>query len=303
VIWWAAQHRLHHRYSDTELDPHSPVQDGFWFSHFGWIFAPRNNNVDYSIVSDLTKYPELVWLNKNRYLPAFVLGTVIWFIGSWEGLFVGFLLSTVMLYHGTFAINSLAHVVGRRRYVTGDDSRNNWWLALFTMGEGWHNNHHHFQSSVRQGFRWWEIDMTYYILKMLSWTGVVWDLRAPPEAVISGERRLAGPVIEKVAHQLAASFSAQRISSQIREAFAQTPVLDELRERAQRARDQAGALIAEAHLPQIPSLDELRQRAQEMFAQHSSSMDAIAERARQIILEAVSVELLHQSLTPAGNPA
>ncbi len=162
--------------------------------------------------------------------------------------------------------------------------------------------------------------MTYYIIKMLSWTGVVWDLRSPPEAVIRGERRLAGPVIEKVAHQLAASFSAQRISSQIRDAWehtpvldelreraqhvwAHTPALDELRERAQRARTQAEALLAEAHLPHIPTLDELRHRAQEMFAQHSSSLDAIAERARQIILEAVSVELLSWSLAPAGSPA
>ncbi len=303
VIWWASQHRLHHKHSDTELDPHSPRHAGFWFSHIGWIFNAKSRKVDYSIVRDLTKYPELVWLNKNRYLPAIVLGTVIWFIGSWEGLFVGFILSTVILYHGTFAINSLAHVVGRRRYVTGDDSRNNWWLALLTMGEGWHNNHHHFQSSTRQGFRWWEVDMTYYILKMLSWTGVVWDLRAPPAAVIRGERRLAGPVIEKVAHQLAASFSAQRISAQIRDAWANTPVLEELRERAQRARTQAEALIAEAHLPDIPTLDELRHRAQEMFAQQSSSLDAIAERARQIILEAVSVELLSWSLAPASSPA
>ena len=219
---------------------------------------------------------------------------------SWEGLLVGFILSTVILYHGTFAINSLAHVVGRRRYVTGDDSRNNWWLALLTMGEGWHNNHHHFQSSTRQGFRWWEVDMTYYLLTMLSWTGVVWDLRAPPDAVIRDERRLAGPVIEKVARQLAASFSAQRISTQIRDAWARTAVLEELRERAQRARIQAEAFIAEAQLTHIPTLDELRHRAQEMFAQHSTSLDAIAERARQIILEAVSVELVSWSLTPAS---
>jgi stearoyl-CoA desaturase (delta-9 desaturase) len=110
---------------------------------------------------------------------------VIWFIGSWEGLFVGFVLSTVLLYHGTFAINSLAHVVGRRRYVTGDDSRNNWWLALLTMGEGWHNNHHHFCTSARQGFFWWEIDITYYVLRALQALGVVWDIREPPRRVVA----------------------------------------------------------------------------------------------------------------------
>ena len=303
ILWWAAQHRLHHRHSDTELDPHSPRHAGFLFSHVGWIFGAKTSKVDYSVVSDLTKYPELLLLDKHRYLPAIALGTVIWLIGSWEGLLLGFMLSTVFVYHGTFAINSLAHVIGRQRYVTGDDSRNNWWLALLTMGEGWHNNHHHFQSSTRQGFRWWEVDVTYYILKMLSWTGVVWDLRAPPDAVIRDERRLPGLVIEKVAHQLAASFSAQRISAQIRDAWAHTPALDELLERAQRARTQAEALLlTDVHLPDLPTLDELRHRAQEMFA-HSPSLDVIVERARQIILEAVSVELLNYSLTPAGNPA
>ena len=185
------------------------------------------------------------------------------------------MLSTVFVYHGTFAINSLAHVIGRQRYVTGDDSRNNWWLALLTMGEGWHNNHHHFQSSTRQGFRWWEVDLTYYILKMLSWTGVVWDLRAPPDAVIRDERRLPGLVIEKVAHQLAASFSAQRISAQIRDAWAHTPALDELLQRAQRARTQAEALLlTDVHLPDLPTLDELRHRAQEMFA-HSPDRKSV----------------------------
>ena len=145
--------------------------------------------------------------------------------------------------------------------------------------------------------------MTYYLLTMLSWTGVVWDLRAPPDAVIRDERRLAAPVIEKVARQLAASFSAQRISTQIRDAWARTAVLEELRERAQHARTQTEAFIAEAQLTHIPTLDELRHRAQEMFAQHSTSLDTIAERAHQLILEAVSVELVSWSLTPAGNPA
>ena len=302
VLWWAAQHRMHHKHSDTELDPHSPRLEGFLYAHVGWIFARKSYNIDYSGVSDLTKYPELVWLNKYRYLPAAVLGVSIYWLGGWEALFVGFFLSTVILYHGTFAINSLAHVIGNQRYVTGDDSRNNWWLALFTLGEGWHNNHHHFQGSTRQGFLWWEVDITFYLLKFLSFFGVVWDLRAPSAAVISGERRLARPIVEKVAQELAATFSVARISKHIAEAWASTHGLEELRERLLKARNQAEALMAEVHLPEMPTLDELRRRAREMYAQ-SPSLEDIAERARQIILEAVSVELLNGPLIPASGTA
>jgi stearoyl-CoA desaturase (delta-9 desaturase) len=240
-------------------------------------------------------------LNRYRYLPAIALGILMWLVGGWEVLLVGFILSTVFLYHGTFAINSVAHVAGKQRYVTGDDSRNNWWLALFTLGEGWHNNHHHFQSSTRQGFRWWEVDITFYVLKIMALFRVVWDLKEPPEAVVRGERRLARPVIEKVAQELAATFSAASISKQIGEAWANTHALEDLRERARKARTQAEALMAEVQLPHIPTLEDLQQRAQKMFAQ-SPSLDDIVERARQLILEAVSIELLNPSLVPASNP-
>ena len=121
VIWWASKHRAHHKYSDTSRDPHSPTQRCFWFAHLGWIFAPRPREFDYSNVRDLTKYPELVWLNKHKYLPAALLGTSVWLVAGWSGLFVGFFLSTVLLYHCTFFVNSLAHIVGNQRYVTGDD--------------------------------------------------------------------------------------------------------------------------------------------------------------------------------------
>ena len=302
VVWWAAMHRAHHRHSDTVLDPHSPRHSGFWYSHVGWIFNRQNKyNADYTLVADLTKYPELMLLNRYRYVPAILLAVLMWLVGGWEVLLVGFILSTVFLYHGTFAINSVAHVVGNQRYVTGDDSRNNWWLALITLGEGWHNNHHHFQSSTRQGFRWWEVDITFYVLKIMALFRVVWDLKAPPEAVVRGERRLARPVIEKVAQELAATFSAAGISKQIGEAWANTPDLEDLRERVQKARSQAAALLAEIQLPHVPTLEDLQQRAQKMFAQ-SPSLDDIVERARQIILEAVSMELLNPSLVPASNP-
>jgi stearoyl-CoA desaturase (Delta-9 desaturase) len=182
VLWWAAHHRDHHKFSDTERDVHSPKQWGFWHSHVGWIYD-KNEQTNFARVKDLARYPELVILDKLWVVPPTILGFTIWGIWSWPGLFVGFALSTVLLWHGTFTINSLSHVWGNRRYETTDTSRNNWVLALVTMGEGWHNNHHHFMGSTRQGFFWWEVDMTYYILKVMSWMGLVWDLKEPPARV------------------------------------------------------------------------------------------------------------------------
>ena len=219
ALWWAAKHRLHHKYSDTDLDVHSPVRHGFFYSHVGWIFVPRNDATDYAAVRDLARYKELVWLDRQPYLPAAVLAIVAWLIAGLPGLAVGFCWSTVALWHATFCINSLAHVVGRQRYVTGDQSRNNWLLALLTMGEGWHNNHHAYQASVRQGFRWWEYDPSYYVLRLLSWFGLVWDLHMPPKAVIRGEHRLGRQVIDKAACQLAASFPVNHIANQVLEAL------------------------------------------------------------------------------------
>ncbi len=300
VVWWAAKHRAHHKYSDTPQDPHSPVHRGFWFSHVGWIFAPKASKADYSRVPDLTQYPELMWLDRHKYLPAVVLAVIAWLAAGWTGLFVGFFASTVFLWHGSFFVNSLAHVIGRQRYVTGDDSRNNWWLALITLGEGWHNNHHHYQSSTRQGFYWWEIDITFYLLKLLSKLGIVWDLQEPPEEVVAGERRLRRVVVEKVAHELAWSFPIEGIAERLRDTWAHTPSLDDLRKRAREARAHAGALFAEVALPHVPSLDELRQRAQEMFVQ-TPSLDDIAARAREIILDSLSVQLVGEPGLAAGS--
>lgn len=184
VIWWAAHHRHHHKFSDKENDIHSPEQHGLLYAHLGWVLAPENNEVDYSKVKDLTKYPELRWLNKNYLAPAILMGVLSWWFFGWSGLVVGFFWSTVLLWHGTFTINSLSHVIGKQRYETGDDSRNNWFLALITLGEGWHNNHHYYQASTNQGFYWWEIDISYYGLKAMSWFGLVRDLKKPPQHVI-----------------------------------------------------------------------------------------------------------------------
>jgi stearoyl-CoA desaturase (delta-9 desaturase) len=299
VLWWAANHRTHHRHSDTLADVHSPRQHGFWRAHLGWIFTPRYHRTDYGGIADFTRYPELVWLDRLPYLPAALLGAATWLIAGWPGLIVGFCWSTVILWHATFAINSVAHLAGRQRYVTGDDSRNNWWLAVLTLGEGWHNNHHAYQSSVRQGFRWWECDPTFYALKALSCLGLVWDLQAPPDAVVRGEQRLGRKVIDKVARQLAVGFPIERIAAQTHEALAQTPSWAELQARVRDARSQAEALLAELHLPHVPSLEEIRGYAQERLAR-TVSLDDIAARTRQILLESISARLLNKAETAAS---
>jgi stearoyl-CoA desaturase (delta-9 desaturase) len=304
IVWWAATHREHHKYSDTELDVHSPKHRGFWFSHVGWIFTPKRDHAEYDLVPDLTKYPELMFLNTiwMRYTPAALLGYAVWYFLGWSGLVVGFFWSTVLLYHGSFSINSLAHVYGKQRYVTGDDSRNNWWLALITLGEGWHNNHHHFQASTRQGFYWWEIDFTYYGIKVLSWFGLVWDLVEPPRDVVTGERRLARRVVDKVAYQLAFSFPVERLCEQVREAWQNGAGLEELRGRIVAAGSQARARLAEIELPQLPSTEDLRARARQRYAE-TPSLDEVVTRAREILVEAVAERLWPDDEAIAGATA
>ena len=177
ALWWAAHHRDHHLYSDRKEDLHSPVHEGFWWSHLGWILSDEYDHYDPKRIADLSKYPELRFLDKYHLLPTVVYGVAIYLVGGWSAFVWGYLAATVALYHGTFLINSLAHIWGTRRFATPDESRNDFWLALVTMGEGWHNNHHYFMSSTRQGIRWWEIDMTYYILRILSWVRITRDLR------------------------------------------------------------------------------------------------------------------------------
>jgi stearoyl-CoA desaturase (Delta-9 desaturase) len=218
------------------------------------------------------------------------LALLTFLIGGWSGLVVGFFWSTVAVYHGTFCINSLAHVHGRKRYVTGDDSRNNWLLALFTMGEGWHNNHHAYQSSVRQGFRWREIDPTYYILKALSWVGVVWGLKSPPEAVLRNEQRLGAKVIEKAAADLAATFNVENIAASLRQALAGTPSLAALRERIGETHHRAADILAGLHIPHLPTREDVRERASKMFVK-TRSLDDIVERAHRTVLEVVGSRL------------
>ncbi len=182
VLWWAAHHRLHHRHADEPGDVHSPRRDGFWWAHVGWVLSDQHTSLDQRRVPDLWRVPELRWLDRHHWVPTvgFALALLAW--GGIDVFVWGYLVATVLVYHATFAINSVAHVWGSRRFDTGDDSRNNWWLALLTLGEGWHNNHHQYMGSCRQGYRWWEIDVTYGLLWLLARAGVVRELRVFPAA-------------------------------------------------------------------------------------------------------------------------
>ncbi|HVU03658.1 MAG TPA: acyl-CoA desaturase [Polyangiaceae bacterium] len=188
VLWWASHHRLHHKNSDLPGDVHSAKLDGFVWSHVGWILSRQYQETEGSRVRDLAKYPELVFLNRFHLVPPIVYGVVLYLLGGTWALGWGLLVSTVLLWHGTFTINSLSHVFGGRRYRTTDESRNNYFLALVTMGEGFHNNHHYYQRSANQGFYWWEFDATYLVLRALALVGIVWDVHRPPRHVLDANR-------------------------------------------------------------------------------------------------------------------
>ena len=186
VLWWAAHHRRHHRFSDGEGDVHSPVRRGFWWAHMGWIVAPDFKATDWRGIKDFAGCPELRWLNRYWGVPFLGLCAVVFAAGGVQYVAWGCFVSIVLLWHATFAINSLAHLVGRRVYATPDHSRNNALLALLTHGEGWHNNHHHYPASARQGFRWYELDASYAVLCVLERLGLVWSVRRPPAEVVAG---------------------------------------------------------------------------------------------------------------------
>ncbi|WP_109830594.1 acyl-CoA desaturase [Reichenbachiella versicolor] len=198
ALWWASHHRVHHRKSDTYDDPHSMKHYGFWYSHIGWIMSKEFKPTHYKLISDYSKYPELVWLNKYHLVPPIILALGVMALGGivnggsidmmftsagTSSLLIGFFLSTAILFHGTFSINSIMHKLGRQRYESGDESRNSLILALVTLGEGWHNNHHYYEVAARQGFFWWEIDITWYILKAFSFVGLIWDMQSVPKHI------------------------------------------------------------------------------------------------------------------------
>jgi stearoyl-CoA desaturase (delta-9 desaturase) len=188
VLWWAGHHRNHHRRSDMPDDLHSPSRSGFLWSHMGWIISHQSERAPVEAIRDMERYPELRWLERWQYLPAILLAVALFALGGTHALIWGFFVSTVILYHTTFAINSLTHQFGKRVYPTTDTSRNSWLLALVTAGEGWHNNHHFFCSSARLGFEWWQYDPTYLLIRICRKLGLVWDVNLPPEHVIRAGR-------------------------------------------------------------------------------------------------------------------
>ena len=194
-LWWAAHHRHHHRFSDQPEDVHSPRQRGFWWSHMFWILVERHNRADLTQVKDLTRYPELRFVDRHAVWFTVAFSVALYLIGGSHALIWGYFVSTVLLWHGTFTINSLTHVWGKRRYATTDDSRNNFWLALLTLGEGWHNNHHYYQRSTRQGFYWWEIDVSFYVLKVMEALRLVRDVQGVPRHV---RDQIAAPGRERI---------------------------------------------------------------------------------------------------------
>jgi stearoyl-CoA desaturase (delta-9 desaturase) len=260
------------------------------YSHLGWIFSRRHGATDLVKIADFARYPELMWLHRYELAPAFAPAIICLLIAGWPGLFVGVFWSTVFVYHGTFSINSLAHVLGKKRYLTGDDSRNNWLLALLTMGEGWHNNHHAHQSSARQGFKWWEIDLTFYVLKALCLVGIVWDLKLPPKAVAGNEHRLGSRIVNRAATQPAASFHPECLAVVVG-ASLDGATLATLREKMIATQQRAANVLAKLHLPHLPTRNEICGRAMAMFAK-TSLMDDIVDMAHMLILDAVGARLL-----------
>lgn len=179
-LWWAGHHRHHHQHSDQEEDVHSPHTHSVWQSHVGWILSKEHEFTDWKSMHDFSRFPEIRWLDRWNWVPGICLAVLCFLIGGISGLVWGFFVSTVITYHATFCINSFTHIIGRVRYKTTDKSKNSLIMALITMGEGWHNNHHHYASSANMGFFWWEIDLSYCVLKVLAWCGLVWDLRGVP---------------------------------------------------------------------------------------------------------------------------
>jgi stearoyl-CoA desaturase (Delta-9 desaturase) len=186
-LWWAMFHRHHHRHSDQPGDPHSPFHGGFLWSYFGWLFVPLDP--DYHTVSDLTRYPELVWLERFWQFPGLLLAGLCWWLGGWSFVCIDFCLSAVMIFQMTFVVNSIAHLIGSRRYDTPDHSRNSFLLAVLTLGDGWHNNHHNFPHAAQAGVFWWEIDASFRMIRLLEWLGIVWSVRRIPPHEIQPEPR------------------------------------------------------------------------------------------------------------------
>ncbi|HET6975466.1 MAG TPA: acyl-CoA desaturase [Pyrinomonadaceae bacterium] len=195
-LWWSAHHRYHHAHSDCETDVHSPAQHGFWWAHCLWIFSLRYRKADQKLIGNFAQYAELRLLDKFYLVPPLLSAVLFFLLGvilnrvrpelqtsGLQMLAWGFFVSTVLVHHAIYSVNSIAHSRGTRRFNSSDRSHNNLILAILTFGDGWHNNHHYYPRSARHGFYWWEVDFTLYVLKCLSFVGIVWDLQTPPERI------------------------------------------------------------------------------------------------------------------------
>lgn len=202
VLWWASKHRHHHQHADTDDDVHSPQDHGFMWAHMIWFMERKHCGMDAQVVHDFARFPELRFLDRHPFMVPTLLAAFMFLTGyilarfapqlgtsGMQMLVWGWLIATMVMNHATFCVNSVTHVFGSRRFETPDTSRNNLWVALATFGEGWHNNHHRYPGSARQGFYWWEIDVTWYLLCCLSWMGLVWDLRQVPEHIMRSSLR------------------------------------------------------------------------------------------------------------------
>ncbi len=301
VLWWAGNHRHHHKWSDTPKDLHSPLQDGFFWSHIGWILSGKYDKTDASLIPDFAKFPELRWLNRNQYAPVFLYALASWLLFGWTGLFWGFFLSTVLLWHGTFAINSLMHVFGRRVFPTRDTSRNSFILALVTMGEGWHNNHHYYPSSAAQGFRWWQVDATFYLLWLLERARIVRDLRrAPAPGATESALAAARARIEAAGEEL-----AERIERLSRR-------WDELADRGRASAEEAVADLEEGRLNAVRRLEALQadytaavERAGSRAGKRLAALHEEIVWTREQLAEVLAslVETAEHALSPPALPA
>jgi stearoyl-CoA desaturase (delta-9 desaturase) len=276
VLWWASNHRHHHKYSDRPEDLHSPLQRGFWWSHMGWILSPDYAQTDLSRVPDLARYPELRWLDRHEYLPTFVYAVSLYLVFGWTGLFYGYFLSTVLLWHGTFSINSVMHVFGRRVFATTDDSRNSFLFALVTMGEGWHNNHHWAPGSAAQGFRWWELDATYYLLWLGERLRLLSGLHRPP-------KRWREAALE--ASRTGCAFSSARLHERVQKL---TQRWAQVKDSARLSAHDALLELEAARARAAARLDHLHQEAALASARAGRRLDEIhgeIERARANLAE------------------
>ena len=290
VLWWASNHRHHHKYSDRPEDIHSPLQGGLWWSHMGWILSPDYVETDLSRVPDLAKYPELRWLDRHEYVPTLFYAVAISLAFGPIGLFYGYFLSTVLLWHGTFSINSVMHVFGRRSFATTDDSRNSFLFALVTMGEGWHNNHHWAQGSAAQGFRWWEIDASYYLLWLGEKLGLLRELHRPPQ-------RWREAALE--AARTGRAFSSARLHVEVKtlterwgqlRASARVTAHDALSE-LEAARQRAAARLEHLHAEAAAAGARAGRRLEEIHREIEKARAQLVEILRRLVATAESLGL------------